>query len=293
MFERAAKGRPIFAPDKNHFHHRLLRLGLFHTDAVFVIYIIQSLLVLSAFFLRFHSEWLLLIGYVLFASLILGGLYGAHSKAFTFRRFPIVDKGIKGSLSMLKEHGVLIKIVFRVVEVGVPALLFCTTFLSPSLPAYLALGSATLILLIWLVFIFKKTWLSMVLIPAIYLTIPFIVYFSTTSGRIQDHISTIATICDFGFVAMVFFVVLTLKFTRRQKGFRVTPLDFLIFFTALAAPTIAGMYTQHSQLGTIVAKTIMFYFSYEVLIGELRGSLGKLAFMTTATLLVVVVRSFA
>jgi UDP-GlcNAc:undecaprenyl-phosphate GlcNAc-1-phosphate transferase len=290
MFERAAAGRPIFAPDKNHFHHRLLRIGLFHTDAVFVIYIIQAVLVLSAFFLRFYSEWILLIGYGLFAALILGGFYVAHNVGFTFRRFVIIDSVIKGRFSAMRERGILIKTAFRITEFGIPALLFFTAFLPSSLPPYLAFGSATLIFLIWLVFIFKKAWLHLVLIPAIYLIIPFIVYYSCRGTGTLNGLSTIETIYNCGFVMLVFFVVLTLKFTRRQQGFRATPLDFLIFFTALAAPTIAGMYSEYGQLGNMVAKTIMFYFGFEVLIGELRGSFGKLTIMTLATLLVVVIR---
>ena len=40
LFER----RPPFAPDRGHFHHRLLDVGLSHTRAVFLIYVITALL---------------------------------------------------------------------------------------------------------------------------------------------------------------------------------------------------------------------------------------------------------
>ena len=59
MAERIASGRMPFSPDKNHFHHKLMRLGLFHTEAVVTIYGITALLTAAAYLLRFHSDWLL------------------------------------------------------------------------------------------------------------------------------------------------------------------------------------------------------------------------------------------
>ena len=52
MAERISNGRSPFKADKNHFHHKLIRLGLFHTEAVVTIYTITALLVSSAFIFR-------------------------------------------------------------------------------------------------------------------------------------------------------------------------------------------------------------------------------------------------
>ena len=97
---------------------------------------------------------------------------------------------------------------------------------------------------------------------------------------------------DYSFIFLVFFVVLTLKFTRRRRGFKVTPMDFLILFIALVAPYVAGTYVDHKEIAAVAAKTIMLYFSYEVLIGELRGHFDKLTFATICTLLVIAARGF-
>jgi UDP-GlcNAc:undecaprenyl-phosphate/decaprenyl-phosphate GlcNAc-1-phosphate transferase len=69
-------------------------------------------------------------------------------------------------------------------------------------------------------------------------------------------------------------------------------MDFLILFIALIAPYAAGAYTQYKELGVVAAKSIVMFFSYEVLIGELRGEYGKLTVATAASLAVVVVRGF-
>ena len=54
--ERLYEGRSPFLPDKNHIHHKLLTLGFDHYEAVFVIYLLQTLLVAAAYFLRFETD---------------------------------------------------------------------------------------------------------------------------------------------------------------------------------------------------------------------------------------------
>jgi len=60
MSERIRSGRSPFVADNNHFHHKLLGIGLFHTEAVFIIYLLQSVFVLSAYVFRFYSDWFIL-----------------------------------------------------------------------------------------------------------------------------------------------------------------------------------------------------------------------------------------
>jgi UDP-GlcNAc:undecaprenyl-phosphate/decaprenyl-phosphate GlcNAc-1-phosphate transferase len=72
MAVRIKHRRSPFSPDKNHFHHRLLGMGFFHTEAVLSIYLIQSFFVVFALVTRFHSEWLHLGGFVGLSAVILG-----------------------------------------------------------------------------------------------------------------------------------------------------------------------------------------------------------------------------
>jgi UDP-GlcNAc:undecaprenyl-phosphate GlcNAc-1-phosphate transferase len=64
MLLRWRAGKPVFAPDRNHIHHKLLSVGLFHHEAVCVIYIAQTLLVTLAFALRFESDALVTTVYL-------------------------------------------------------------------------------------------------------------------------------------------------------------------------------------------------------------------------------------
>jgi UDP-GlcNAc:undecaprenyl-phosphate GlcNAc-1-phosphate transferase len=292
MLQRISQKHSPFLPDKKHFHHRLMRIGFYHTEAVFIIYVIQTLFIVSAFVFRFYSEWALLIGYGLFAALIIGAFLVAAKSHFTLKRYNLIDKVVKGRLKVLKEKNFFIMIFFRTIEFGIPLLMLVTSFLPRSIPGFISIFSAGLIVIVIIVWALKKSWLRIVLTLTLYLLIPLIVYLSTVDPRLQESRYYIEEFYNYSFVFIVFFVVLTLRFTRRRRGFKVTPMDFLILFIALVAPYVAGTYTTHKEIGAVAAKTIMLFFSYEVLIGELRGKFDKLTFATVCTLIVVSARGF-
>ena len=289
MLERVYQGRSPFVADKNHFHHKLIRLGLYHTEAVFVIYILQAFLVTSAFVFRFHSEWLLLILYLTFSGLILMGFFIAGRTRWNIKRYDFVDRVIKGKLRVLREKNILVRISFRILEYGIYLLLLFTCFLSTSMPrnvSFFAIGFLGLLLLVWL---FKKQWIGFMLQLALYLLIPFVIYLSEANMAPWMHNPLVQPYnLSFGFLAL--FVILTLKFTRRRKGFKITPMDFLILFIALVVPNLPDEQIQSYHMGLLAAKIIVLYFTYEVLIGELRGKLKHLGLSTTAALVVMGVR---
>jgi UDP-GlcNAc:undecaprenyl-phosphate GlcNAc-1-phosphate transferase len=288
MAQRIAEGRPLFSPDKNHFHHKLIRLGLYHTESVLVIYIVQALLVTAAFFFRFSAEWLILAGYLSFSALLLAGFHIAESRQWKVRRYDFFDGLIKGRLARMREQGILIKVCFGIVKFGIP-LLLCATCLVPSeIPlAFVPLCAAFLGILL-IISRFKKGWIKGWLTVVLYLFIPFIVSLSMEkTGGFNTLLGRLYNLSYFG---LLFFVVFTLKFTRRRQGFKTTPMDFLVLFVALVVSHVLSRYLHLENLTVIAAKTVMFYFSYEVLMGELRGKVTPLAVASMVPLGVVIVR---
>ncbi len=73
-----------------------------------------------------------------------------------------------------------------------------------------------------------------------------------------------------------------------QRGFRSNPMDFLILFVALVVPALPVVEIQSYRLGIMGAKMVALFFSYEVLLGELRGQFGKVTVFTLAALAVIV-----
>ncbi|MCL6583658.1 MAG: undecaprenyl/decaprenyl-phosphate alpha-N-acetylglucosaminyl 1-phosphate transferase [bacterium] len=65
MLERFMDHRPVFKADKNHIHHKLMKMGLKHHEAVASIYFMQFLMTLLAWSLRFCSDGTLIAIYFL------------------------------------------------------------------------------------------------------------------------------------------------------------------------------------------------------------------------------------
>lgn len=287
MAQRLAEKRPLFSPDKNHFHHKLMGLGFYHTESVLVIYIVQAALITAAFLFRFHSEWFLLAGYVVLSAIILACFHAAESTGWRLHRHKFPGNRVK----QMGEQGIIIKVCFRVVQFGVPLLLLATCIVPSEIPYFFFILSLALLALLVIVSKLKTRWMRTGLMVSLYLFIPFIVSLSVEKGSGFD--SPFFTLYNLSYVALVIFVVLTLKFTRRQEGFRTTPMDFLILFIALVVPHVLSKYLHMENLATIASKTVMFYFSYEVLMGELRGKFGSLAFASMLPLVLVIIRGLA
>ena len=292
MLKRIAQGHSPFLADKQHLHHRLLDLGFWHTESVLIIYIIQAIFVTAAFIFRFYSEWTILIAYGLFTSLIILAFFLAKKKSFRLKRDGVFDTAFKRRLKILREKGLFIATSFKIVEFGLPLLLLTTCMLPRVIPAHTSTFSLVLMTALLLVWLFKKDWLRRSLVLSLYLLIPVIVYLSADHIRLPEGHHYIITCYNLSYVFLVFFVVLTLNLTKRNRGFRVTTMDFLILFIALIAPYIIGTQIDYKETGVIVAKTLMFFFSYEVLIGELRDRMNGLAFATTCSLIIVTGRGF-
>jgi UDP-GlcNAc:undecaprenyl-phosphate GlcNAc-1-phosphate transferase len=82
---RLHKGRSPFYADKNHIHHQLMTTGMWHYEAVAVIYLLQIALVVMAYLLRYQMDSLIALCYGVFAVVIVGLLYIAQLKQLTVR----------------------------------------------------------------------------------------------------------------------------------------------------------------------------------------------------------------
>ncbi len=180
MLDRVYHGRSPLKADTNHFHHKLIGLGFYHTEAVFIIYVIQAFLVTAAFVLRFYSEWLLLNLYIGLSGLILLGFFIASKTRWKVTRYDLIDRVIKGKLKVLREKNIFILVSFRILEIGTYALLLFTCFVPSNVPGYVSIIAIGLFGCIVGIRLFKKEWTGITLQFALYLMIPFIIYVSAT-----------------------------------------------------------------------------------------------------------------
>jgi UDP-GlcNAc:undecaprenyl-phosphate GlcNAc-1-phosphate transferase len=291
MAERISAGRSPFHADKNHFHHKLMRLGLYHTEAVVAIYFLTACLVVAGFLLRFYSDWVLLGFYLAFAGVIWLGFAAANRTGWTLKRQGWLDaeQGLKRRLRVFKDKAVVIRVVFFCLKAGVPLLLLLSALIPGAVPRYVggvALFFALSLGATWLV---KAEWLTGVLRLAFYLTLPLVLRIGQVMPADWVHPAELR-IYNLAFGALALAMVATLRFTRRTKGFRASPMDFLILVIALVVPNLPDPRIQSVQMGFLAARIIVLFFGFEVLVGELRGRLTFLAATTLMALLLVSLR---
>jgi UDP-GlcNAc:undecaprenyl-phosphate GlcNAc-1-phosphate transferase len=289
MSIRIARGRSPFTADKNHFHHNLMEFGFLHPESVLIIYIFQTVLLLAAVILRFYSDWILLVGYLIFSTLVLIGFSIAARTEQKVKRFDFLDLKISGRIRLLKREGTIIKPSFRVFEFGIPLLLFITCLVAGSPPAYVSVVCALLTCFILLTWFFSRENLEKSLRFVLYILIPFAVYLS--DDKITGIMSaTLARFYNLSFGIFAVLIILISKFSRRQKGFHSSPMDFLIIILALVVPNMPDQKIQEYQIGLMAAKIILLYFSYEVLLAELRGKYNRVALATVTSLLLLTIK---
>lgn len=283
MCTRIAGGRSPFSADKNHFHHNLIDLGFLHPESVLIIYVFQSFLLVAAVWFRFYSDWSLLAGYLIFSLLVLSGFSRAARTRSKVKRFHFLDAKVAGRLRLLKREGKVIRFSFPLFETAVPLLLLVSCLVAPKPHFYLSLASLALSLAILAVACLKRDWLPGFLRLVLYLLIPFSVY---SSGKLVALIpdSVAVRIFNGSFGALAVLIILISKFSRRKSGFRSTPMDFLIVILALVVPNLPEQRIQEYQIGLTAAKILLLYFSFEVLLAEMRGKQVRSALWTVASL---------
>ena len=289
MVERIIHGRSPFAPDKTHFHHRLISLGFFHSESVFIIYLIQSMMILAAIIFRYHFAWSLMVGYTLFSTVVIGSFAIAGRTEFQVPRYHLIDRIIKDKLRMIKDDKMIIRISFEIVKLLLPLILLFSCLLPAQIPGYASLMALFFSFLLLAVWIFWKNLLGLSLRLILFLIIPLTLYLGETERLDLISLNMLKGF-HLAFVILAFFVIFSIKFSRRVKGFRVTTMDYLIIFIALVVPNLPGQVIQSQFLGVLAVKLIVLLFGYEVLITELRGKFDALAVSTLAALAIVGLR---
>jgi UDP-GlcNAc:undecaprenyl-phosphate GlcNAc-1-phosphate transferase len=285
MVTRIAQGRSPFSADKNHFHHHLLAMGLHQSESVLVIYVLQTMLVLSAILLRYHSDWMLLLCYLCFSVAVLRFFSRARREDWQPGRIGFFDLHIAGRFRMMKQKGIVIRRTFPVFVAGIPLLLLAICSRASSPPVYVTYAALFLALAIGATWIWAKRFLIGSLRFTLYLLIPFAVYLYETGNANPGSIVNASLTILFALFAV--FILLISKFSRRQGGFKSSPMDFLIIILAVAVPNLPSQHIHEYQIGLVAAKVIMLYFSFEVLLAELRGRFSIVAGSTIVSLVLL------
>jgi UDP-GlcNAc:undecaprenyl-phosphate GlcNAc-1-phosphate transferase len=288
---RLLRGGSPFSADRTHIHHRFLDLGFDHYEAVFFIYLAQAVLVVSAVVLRYQSDAILFLVFMLFASMVLVYFWLAPAVSWLRKSTtgaPVSTSAFTRAVEWLSRHKVYVRMP-EAVAILVVAMTFVTAaLLSVEVPVDVTvMGSVLLVIYgLWLqgVFAERFPWVEKIVI---YSACAICVYLISLDF---EPFREIAPLLNGALVILAVVVMVGIRFGRGH-GFGATPLDFLILFTALVVP---NLHLEHFDVvGAAIAKLIMLFYGIEFALGRVDRAPWVLRGVTLGTLATLVLRGLS
>ena len=185
ILERLRQGRPIFRADKNHIHHKLLKMGLRHSESVMVIYTLQLGMILIAWTGRYADNAVLFVSFLFLTGLSIY-FFTLDSRITWVVKFPNnnsnpnpVKTGGMGSPILSRE------MTAKVTWYGLLCVLFLFYFVSPliieSVPKSVGFFSFGMIICLLLLKRFDTSYISLFLTISFYFLGLYYIFFTEYS----------------------------------------------------------------------------------------------------------------
>jgi len=268
MTQRLYEGRSPFKPDANHLHHKLLAIGFDHYEAVSLIYIVQGGLVVSAYFLRYQPDVLLIAIYLSVCASIIGFFLWVSKTRWHFR-----ENQEKNTLTAL--HQILKRLVddnsmprwaFYVTATAVSFYLVQGSLVSSAISIdVLILSLALLVILGGYFFKQRQQPFNYPEKMCAYVICAISLYLTQSARLISSHLD-MYYFSLFGLLALS--IVIGIRFSKGRR-FSVTPMDFLALFIALGTFIIIGDEYQEDIYGESVVLLLILFYGVELIVAKL------------------------
>ncbi|MDF0651204.1 MAG: hypothetical protein CV081_04660 [Nitrospira sp. LK265] len=275
--QRLAEGRSLFIGDRAHIHHKLLRFGFTHYEAVTVIYVIQAGMLGLAYVLRWQSDLLILPLYLMIAGSVLmlfvaagrGLLPNLTSQSGHFLS--------TGAVRRLMNGPWLTDLPMRFLAVTVPCFLIALVFVPSNVPTDVGYLSIIIFGIVSLGLSFSHRVAPYFVRGGLYVGTTFLLY--VCDGSRASTLSTVTMAHNTFFVVVAVMVLLSLRFNQENR-FQTTPLDYLMVFLAVTFPLLPEVSADISHLGVFAAKLMVLFFSFELLLHAFSSRVRQLGFVS-------------
>jgi UDP-GlcNAc:undecaprenyl-phosphate GlcNAc-1-phosphate transferase len=268
MVQRIGEGRSPFSPDKNHIHHKLLRFGFFHHEAVMVIYAVQADLFLLAYWMRYESDLAILGTVSAFFVVTLALLYVAERHHWQFRT-PGRERGGAAwgrFAAAALEPNHLPRWSYIAIAAGVcffAALVVAQTG-NLSNDVLLLLVALMLITVVAAVLLRDQP-MSIVEKGVLYVTAAVVAYLDSQTP--YQHLS-VAIVSWTAIITAAAGTVVRVRLSNERR-FELTPLDLIVVFVALVLPSLPGSTALPHGGALGIAKLVVLFYAVEVLVTRL------------------------
>lgn len=284
--QRIYQGISPFVATKHHIHHHLLELGFHHYEAVIIIYSVQMLLILSAIFLCYESDFLILSLYLGTCAALL--LVIVWAKRHNWRAHRQHGKSRFAALvENIKQNWFFTEGTTRIVAAVIPVIFLGTSLLTVKIPHDFGLSSSVLAAIMALILVIR-TKETTTLRAISYVTAAFVVYLET---KYLGSTSAMLHGIDVGlYVLLGISIWFAVRYASGAE-FKVSPMDFLVIFIVLVVGVISRDQLHEELLGVMAVKLAVLFYGCEVIYARLTSKWNSLNVATLITLSILGARS--
>jgi UDP-GlcNAc:undecaprenyl-phosphate GlcNAc-1-phosphate transferase len=284
--QRVYHGMNWFRATRNHIHHRLLELGFHHYEAVVIIYSIQMFFIISAIFLCYESDALILSLYLGTCAAVFLFLIFAEKNQWRAHRQHGGSR-LVSLLQSIKQHWFFTNGTSMVVATVIPLVFLGTSLLADKVPRDFGLSSGVLAAILALLLIIRAK--ETIALRAIsYVTAAFVVYLET---KYLGGQSTILYGTSIGlYVALAFSIWFAVRYAAETE-FKGSPMDFLVIFIVLALGIISRGHLHQELLGIMAVKLVVLFYGCEIIYAKFASKWNSLNLATLVALAILGTRS--
>jgi len=269
FFLRAKHKMNLFKATRNHVHHRLLDIGFLHYESVMFIYTVQFVLVISAIFLMYENDLMVLLFYLAICSSVFVFLTVSERRGFKVHK---ENNGSRDLVSIARARYPRISDVpVKAIESGLSLFIISSALVVYDVPVDFAVSSLILLALLVLVLltgVFGYQLYRLIL----FVTIGFSVYLLTTYP--VDWLSNQIDLVFVYFIVMSVVGFVAVK-THSSGEFRITPLDYLVIAIALLIEFLPGENQFRESIIWMIVQMIILFYVGELLIQNMTSRFNR------------------
>lgn len=283
---RIKKKLPLPGPDKEHFHHQIAKFGFYQYEVVAIIYVLQAILLASAYLLRFATDEYIFGFYAAYVAIILSVIYLARVNGWQLRQLKAAPKHRRRN-RFFRSLSVVHPYTGKFFGIAVTVLLVFAAIVSRALPTallYLALAWAVALLAIKL-FSGNKWPLALGRL-ATYSASILLMYGLTTS--VSDPATNL--MIDGLFVVLVILLALSVRLTRREYFWLTTQDLLVLFFVVLLAPGLPLEFSAGVSPSELILRTCILLYICEYVLARGDRPRSRLTLVSTFALCLLAVQ---
>lgn len=292
LYQRIRAGMNWFKATRNHVHHRLLNLGFTHFEVVVIIYSIQAALAVSAVLLRYQSDALVALLYLVVIAALFTALSLAERRGWKIgARTGTSGARMPGPLGRLADNRILRRVPLLIITLVVSGFMLMGALSVDVIPSdFGAVASALAALMLLQMLRGRSADGSMLIRAALYVTAAFsaflLVSYPGVAGALTHRLADV----------MLFVLAMALGIFIRflsERKFTTTPTDFLVAFGLIALVLFNRADGTENVTTRFVTYAIVLFYGCEVIAERVASRWHVLNWAALATLTIAGVRGLA